>query len=334
LAFGLCPRRNLVVTVCVLLIFGDVLYVAALNSFYMDAAAYVFLLLAVVFYIRRQGWWMLLAILLLVTSKTPHALLGVPLAGLFLYEGAKLGLGSWKARCAAAAVVAGALFGWNAGSHDYRSNSVFSLIFYRLLPDSQDVSGDLRLLGLDDSYRHYVGQHAFTFNGAFDQPGFRQEFERRTSYLSIGRFYLKHPSHAWADFRGSLAEAGRQRPDLGNFDRKYGRPEFSQSRSFAVWSDLKSRIFEGNGAVYFTAIVLLTVAGLAASDRASLAGVVTLVVLMVLELVGSALGDPLEIKRHFFLFHALEDLLLIATVGLMAGRVRSLFPSRDGHGAL
>jgi hypothetical protein len=323
IAFVLIPRRGLVATLCMLLIFGDVLYVSALNSFYMDTAAYVFLLLAVVFYLRGQGWWVVAASLLLVASKTPHALLGIPLAGLLMYERTALGLSGWKARFAAAAMIAGVLLAWITIPRDYRTNSVFSVIFFRILPGSQDVSGDLRLLGLDDSYKRYTGQHAFTFHGAFDEPGFRQEFEKRISYLNLGRFYLRRPGRSWQDFRKSLAEAGSQRPDLGNFDRKYGRPEFSQSRRFAWWSDLKTWMFQGNGGTYLAAILLLTAAALALAmgDRAYLAGVITLVALMYVELLGSALGDALEVKRHFFLFHALEDLLVVATVGLAARRI-------------
>src|SRR5690242_15197025 len=43
-ALALCPTRPVLVTLLLLLIFGDISYVGELNSFYMDAAAYVFLL--------------------------------------------------------------------------------------------------------------------------------------------------------------------------------------------------------------------------------------------------------------------------------------------------
>ena len=75
----------------VLFLFGDVAYVSYLNSFYMDVAAYLFMLLATVLYLRALRWrrrmdWVLLLIscFLLVTSKPQHAVLGFPLAMLFL----------------------------------------------------------------------------------------------------------------------------------------------------------------------------------------------------------------------------------------------------------
>jgi len=77
----------------VLFVFGDVAYVSYLNSFYMDVAAYLFMLLATVLYLRALRWrrrldWVLLLIscLLLVTSKPQHAVLGFPLAMLFLAQ--------------------------------------------------------------------------------------------------------------------------------------------------------------------------------------------------------------------------------------------------------
>lgn len=64
-----------------------------LNSFYMDVAAYLFMLQATVLYVRVLRWrrhkdWILLVIscLLLVTAKPQHAVLGFPVALLFLAQ--------------------------------------------------------------------------------------------------------------------------------------------------------------------------------------------------------------------------------------------------------
>ncbi len=318
LALWLCPRRPVVVTLLILLIFADVGYVSVMNSFFMDAAAYVFFLLTIVFYLRRQGVWMLMACVLLITSKTPHAVVAIPAAALFLVEGARLGLDRWNARLAAATALVAAVFSWNAAGPNLHTDAAFNVIFWRLLPASSNVSRDLKLLGLNESYRPSIGKHAYVTSVAIEDPAFRAEFQRRTSHVRIGWLYLHHPSWIWRDLRASLAEAGSQRPAMGNFDSKYGRPEYSQSRSFALWSDLKSRMFVHEGGRYLAAIVLLIVAALALAWRSEArTGIITLIAILVLELLAAVFGDVLDIARHFFLFHALEDVLLVATVAMI-----------------
>jgi len=46
------PRARIAILAAIALVFGDVMYVSVFNSFYMDAAAMVFLALAVVFFLR------------------------------------------------------------------------------------------------------------------------------------------------------------------------------------------------------------------------------------------------------------------------------------------
>lgn len=320
-ALALLRLRSIVLALAILLIFGDVMYAAALNSFYMDTAAYAFFLLAVAFYIRRQGWWLLATAIGLVMSKPVHAVMAIPIAALLLIDGSRLGLKSWRALVAAGLMLAAAPISWRSAPAGYSSTGLFSMINFRLLPASTDVDSDLRLLGLNDSYRRCIGQHAFVADGCFADAAVREDFARRTSPARIGWLYVHHPRSAWRELIASLDQAGRQRPHMGNFDRVYGRPEFAESRSFALWSDLKKRLFERHGAAYFFALLALTAVAIALAWREEArAGMIALIVMMWLELLISAYGDAIDIARHFFMTHAMEDALLVSAVALCVKR--------------
>jgi hypothetical protein len=162
-------------------------------------------------------------------------------------------------------------------------------------------------------------------------PEFTDRFTRRISYANLAWFFAKHPMRAlWAS-EARLAEAGRQRPDRGNFDPSAGRPPFAQSKSFALWSGFKASVFEYRGGRYFACTLLLLFAAvvLALAQRRVLPpgipeGVYALSAMLLLELIVCSLADALDAPRHFLLFYALSDVLLIALVCLALRGARTL----------
>ncbi len=315
----LWPR--LAISAAMLLVFGDVMYVALLNSFYMDAAALVFLLLAVVAFVRSVMWGrrfdavlFVIASAMLVTSKAQHAPLGVALAGLCFAFGVSRGFSI----VSAIVLLAASAIGWTSVPPDYAPHGIYSVVFHQVLPNSRDLSGDLTALGLNDSYRKWIGTHAYDDRSGMNDPEFVHQFSQRTSYARLGWFFMTHPRDTAKAAIASLAEAGRQRPPLGNFDRGAGLPESAESHRFGWWSSLKRNLFYQHGARYLAVIGGLQVMLFAVvwwrrrqiAPRLMFAAFV-LIALTVLSLGIATFADAVEVTRHHLIPLALLDLELI-----------------------
>jgi hypothetical protein len=321
------------------LVLGDVMYVAPLNSFYMDAATYLFLLLAVVFFLRAARWrhksdavLFVLCVVLMVLSKKQHALLGLWVAGLLAWLGVELwpGKGRRFALVAAVLIVVAVVVGFNTVPRDYSALGYYSVIFIQILPNSDNVEGDLAALGLDDSYRKWIGTHAYGADAGMRDLEFQQSFMRRTSYGRVAWFFLTHPRAAYLALTTSVAEGGRQRAPFGNFDRSAGLPPYAESRSFAMWSDAKRRLFHGHGVRYLCSLALVSVflCGISVARRKALprvcvAGSFALAGMGGTALLIAALADAVEVARHYMIATAVFDLQLLCALALLLTGVRS-----------
>ena len=333
------PRRILLWSM-ILLIFCDVLYAAYLNSFYMDVATYLFLLLSLVLYVRVETWhrrsdaiWLTVCAVLMILSKAQHILLGAGASFLLALRDRTLtaAAGQWFVRFPATVAVAATVFIPFAAPHGYSARSYYSVIFYGILPHARNPDQALRQLGFDDSYRHYIGTHAYSPRSPLDNPAVAEDFMQRTSYARVAWYFLRHPAEARLALEQSLAEAGSIRPYLGNFDHREGRPQFAQSQTFAFWSRMKAALFLDHGRRYlFCAIALaLAVCGLATWLRARLAsgmlaGCYVLAGVSVAEMLVASLGDAVDIPRHHFIFSATMDLLVLICAILLDVAVRHL----------
>ena len=154
----------------VIFIFCDAVYTTYFNSFYMDAGALLFLLLGCAAYVRRMPVLLLACAMLLAASKTQYAVMGLWLAVLFWWIGRR-----WMA----GAVLATALvtFGFSSPP-DYAAKNAFNVIFTRLVPDSKDPDRTLAELGLDGSYRQWIGQNAYAPDSRLEDPAFYVPFMR------------------------------------------------------------------------------------------------------------------------------------------------------------
>lgn len=329
--------RAIRIAICaaLLFMFCDFTYAGYLNTVYMDVAAYLFLLLAVVLYLRALRWRRrvdsaLLAICcaLLVTSKPQHAILAIGFAILFWVERAVL----WGGRNLAAGAISLALLSLMPVTlrffvpSDYTATTAFNVIFAQILPNSHNVDGALRELGLDDSYRPWIGKNAFSPDSRLGDPAFYEPFLRRVSHEKIALYYLKHPSDAYRAFRTTLGEAGRYRLPMGNFDVSSGQPPLAENRSFSLWSDLKRRLYYHRGPrLLFSFLALAAVvAALLAVNRRTLpagafAGGVAFLCMTFAEMAVSSLAEIFDPARHNLIFFAQFDMLLLAAIWL-AGR--------------
>jgi hypothetical protein len=328
----------------VLWIFCDVLYVANLNSFYMDVSAYLFLLLSAAAFLRLLRWHRrtdaaLLSVcsLMLVTSKSQHSILGFWLAAVFFAARAALWPKAPKVFAGMAALLAAAslLWLWKSAPPENALGNVYDVVFYRVLPNARNVDRALAELGLDSSWRPYIGKHQYSPGSRMDDPKFVHAFGRKTSMGRLAFYFLTHPRDAYVAMRQSLDRAGRRRPWLGNFDPSAGLPAFAESRSFCFWSDWNRSWFQHRGSRFFDCFIGLAAAAsalLAAQRRrlpaGALAGGFALVGMAFSELAVSSLADALDEPRHHFLFFTLVDMLVILTVWLAIREVARLAARR------
>jgi hypothetical protein len=316
----------------VLFVYCDMMYVNALNSFYMDEPAYLFLLLTVVFYLRMLRWGsqldavlLILCAFLLVSAKAQHALLGFWIAFLFI-AGAQtfyaLRRGWWYG-AAACLTAASLLMLWKAQPADYTSYPLYNVTFEEILPHSKNVDRTLAELGLDDSYRFCIGMKAYLPNSGMDEAAFRQRFMQRLSFGKLAVFYLSRPATAYRTMRHGLSEAGREHA-FGNFDISTGYPPNTESRAFALWSDVKNHFFFHHGPVFlFAFLALVALFGLLLGlnrkrlPRGAWLGGVCLIGASFMEMATATMCDSMDIARHSLIFLVLFDMIVLACAYLI-----------------
>jgi hypothetical protein len=317
----------------VAVVFGDVMYVSYLNSFYMDAAAYVFLMLAVVLFLRAAVWrrksdavWLVLCVALMLLSKSQHAILGVWLAPLFPFFGASLWPrnGKWFAIASSAIIAGAAILSASMSPRDYAPRGYYSVIFAQILPHSKNMKADLEALGLDESYARLAGTHAYSAESGMNDPAFINVFMERTSYARLGRYFLTHPRDAGLALEASLDQGGRQRPPMGNFDRSTGLPPFTETHEFAFWSNAKRALFHLHGVRYLSCFVLTAalICAIATARRKTLpgvlvAGVYAIAGMDITEVLVTALADAVDVTRHYFIAATILDLELLIVLWML-----------------
>ena len=96
--------------------------------------------------------------------------------------------------------------------------------------------------------------------------------------------------------------------------------EWAESQAFTMWSWPKRVLFYWHGARYLAYIVSLVVFSALVAARAGqpyFAATALLISMALIEMGVAGLGDAAEITRHFFLFNALSDILLLSTIAAL-----------------
>jgi len=314
-----------------LLMFTDFMYAGFFNCFYMDPASLLFTLLAAVFYLRAMRWRrpadsvaLAVSILLAVLSKSQYAILG-PWFALLLWTGRDFLAGGRKTIAAAVLVVLAST--WVSYRYltpaGYEDKAAFTVVFSQILPASSHPDRALAELGLDGTYRRFIGMQAYTPGVPLDEPAFHADFHRKTSFRKIAAFYLRHPADAWSALRSALDEAGRFQSPLGNFDSGSGRPPAARYESFQLVSGLKRRIFYRHGArlLAWSAALAVLLPVLLERHRSRLPegalwGGSVLSAMALSTLIVSALADVYDQFRHEVVAFALFDMVLLTLAWL------------------
>jgi hypothetical protein len=298
--------------------FTDVSYVAYLNSFYTDASAILgaMILLASALWTMQDDsklapvLWFGAGTLLFVMAKPQHACLAPVLAILLITRRPRIPVILFT-------VAMLALAAWTGSGmpSSYKAQARFDVVFSKILLTSPNPAKDVEELGLRQDDLPLIGQHAFLPSSPAFDPAWLDEFSRRSSYIRVARFWLRHPWRTIDALRADLAtEAWRRRPaEFSNFQPDSGKPPGALTSHFGSWSDLQTRISHAwptsNIVWYalvflFAAIRLKSTAGFPAAlvKTALLAAIIA-----VIEFVIASLTEARETDRHLTLFHLFTD---------------------------
>ena len=337
------------ITPLVILIFSDVVYVSYLNSFYMDAASMVFLLLTVALgcaAILRPRVWVAIAFgfagVLLALSKTQHVVTGFLFAGLAgwlalqAFRGRRRPAACWWAT-SAVAIVTAAVFTIGMTPEDYKAEPLYSLIFYTLLPASQDRVAAIAELGLPAADLRFAGTHAYSPGVPVTTPEWRENFISQVSYGNLLMYYVHHPSVPLRLVRHGLTDfAPAMRPgNLANYEREDGFPPDTLAQRFDLWSHLRAWflwVFPAQLVIFYG---LMGSGALLCIWRAEWAArwplyplVLVLAASGTLEFLFPVLLDATETARHLFFFHVITETLIVCALGavlsLVVGQAFSL----------
>ena len=316
------------------LVFTDVGYVAAFNSFYPQTASLLFLLLALgvaaeaIHRGRLQGAWLagyFLAAGLFVCSKPQEAIQAPLLAAWGAWLAGVRPRRFWRSARGAvwlgAALVAVAVWYYRQTPRvSVRYVGLFHTYFHELLQKSPDAAADMRELGIPPDLKRYVGMHAYMPGAPILDPSFQARFLEVYGFRALIGFYLRHPSRFVNRMtRAAPAAFALRPPYLGNFEKSTGLPPKTKSGRLAVWSDARAKL--GRHALLWLVVFFagnLLVVGLSfrsASPRGRLflSAIAVCLLMAVAEFLACSLADALDdLGRHLYVFDALCDLVLVA----------------------
>jgi len=328
--------------IAALLILTDASYVAFCNSFYMDAAAFLFLAWSVVLWLlmitrARPSLPLFLAFsvaaALCTMSKSQHAPLALPLFALaliaaFSFEGPKRRLG---AIALAAIIPLGAWAEYTSMPSTDAQMPQYAIVFRKILERSRTPATDLGELGLGPEYSPYVGHDRPSLSDPKADQAWWDEFLRRTSRGRVLLFHLRHP---WRTASMMYWDLTFRAPDrrmniLGKYERESGYPPQAQAVAFGWWTALRSALFRvapWHILVWFAVVIAMS-ARLAVRGRGTLGSVailsLALSVMALMEFAISSLSDAGETERHLFLFHVLTDFTILCAVAWVSAAFAS-----------
>jgi len=276
---GLSWAARAVAGAAVVVVLGDVGYVAYLNSFYCEPATVIFFVWALAATIVSIGepeeaqwsagraWraaaFLVVAVALFVAAKPQNFLAAFAFAPFVFHamcrtkagdgqgaqwinrEGGRPRLGR---RGLAAVVVAGLLafalvFPQVASAPHMRQWNLYDSIFWGILRRSPDPARDLRELGLDESLANLAGTHAFAPYEHYYDPDVQARLFPRASFPRIVGFYLRHPARTWELVDVGAKSAFSTRLDyLGNFPASAGQPPVARASAHTTWSNLRESL--------------------------------------------------------------------------------------------
>jgi hypothetical protein len=314
----------------------DVGIVSYSNTFYTDTPALIGAIAAIALgaLLLRDGFrtgtlvWFTLACFLVVTSKPSHALAGlIPVAWLFWRR-------TWTSAAAAFVILSGIVWAIALTPPWYKNNNFFTVIFFKLLPQSSSQASDAQELLIEPIEMKYVGMHAFMPGSPVENPVWVKHWQERVTTSRLLWFYLLHPASVLRSFWQDLnQETWQRRPvNLSNFQRFRGREAGARTNAFGWWSAMRTALFR-----IWPAHIVFWYIGAAVIGIWRRNWILPAVLFGGgLEFSAASLTDAAETYRHLLLFQVYTDLsILIAGIMLaQAWKATHKFDSSKTDNAL
>ena len=338
-----------VTAIAAIFVLTDTSYVAFCNSFYMDAAAFLFVGWAVVFWLlavtgESQRLWAFLgfsiAAALGAMSKSQHAVLAVPLFALAMIAAFRFPAPRRFVCLAFAAIIP------IAGFAEYASMPAFdarmpqyAIVFSKILERSRTRTADLEELGLSADYLSYVGKTRPALADTGAEQAWWDAFLGRATRGRVLEFELRHPFRTTAMMYWDLKFRAPDRAMhiIGKYDRESGYPAQTQAQSFGWWTAIRSALLRAapwHILIWFALAIPIS-ARLAVRGGTMLRSIailnLTLCAMALIEFAISSLSDAGETERHLFVFHVLTDFTVLCAVAwlsqLLCQRYSAMRPS-------
>lgn len=323
--------------IAAIVILTDANYVAFCNSFYMDAATFLFLGWAVALWllaVTRENPRPLefvgfsIAAALCVMSKSQHAPLALLFAALAFVPVLRFAGGRRLGALAFAVIIPLAGFAeyFTMPTFDARMPQ-FAIVFWKILDRSHAKSADLQEFGLPQDYLSFVGKPRATLSDVKAEDAWWTDYLRRVPRSRVLAFELRHPlrtaSMMYWDLK--VRAADRAMKVYGKYDRDSGYPAQTQARSFGWWTAGRSWIFRlapWHILVWFAIAIAVSARLLARGDSVSKIASLSLALslMAMLEFAICSLSDAEETERHLFVFHVLTDFTILCAIAWVSAR--------------
>jgi hypothetical protein len=278
-----------------------------------------------------------LASILFITSKAQHGVWGV-FPALFLLmplRATALGRRTIVYAVLCAVLLIATFVEVRITPESYKGQALFNLIFTKIAPAFPDPAHDLYVFGLGPDDVKYVGTNAFQWGTPVPDAETQEQFARRTGYLRVIRYYLRHPTRGLRIMSEDLCKnAVHLRPGfLSNYRIEDGYPNPTYAQHFDSWSTFRSRMFRiWPWHVAMWHFIFIAVAAFVAMKHPSTLArraawlCLGISAIAILEFSFASLIDAEETDRHLLLFHELTDvtvwLLLTGTMAWLTQKAR------------
>jgi len=324
-------------------VFTDIAYIAYFNSFYAESATFLFMIVVIASaYMAmaaergRMAWLVTYfgAIAALLLAKYQNVIL-LPafliFGGLLVKRWGQIRYFHAYLVFALAATYGGYLY-FISSPEAVDDAVLYNSVFNGVLLGSPTPSDDLSQLGLDRGLAKYAGSTAFQRDSLRFDPVFLRKFRDTVTMGSLFSFYFDHPGRLMGALNRTVGLAFQTRPALGNYEKSAGYPPLTLSRSWAMWSSIRSVLLPRDlwfvtliGILY---LILLGRKWLRARDRLEHLQLEwsALIALMALgQLIVITISDGVsDLIKHSFLFNVLFDYMLVVLMAHVLNVVLSV----------
>ncbi|MFD3447570.1 hypothetical protein ACFDTO_23540 [Microbacteriaceae bacterium 4G12] len=314
-----------------LFMFLDVGYVAYFNSFYSEAASYVYLFIFIgMFYLLLAKRTYSIAVylgtvisaILFITGKIQNAPLGIIIMLLFIHLAWARKDILWKivVITGSVAVLVFSIITYQSSPAALDEVTIFDSFFAGVLKSANDVPGTLNEFGVNQKYKELVG-NAYYVRQPYDittaNPQFKQDFYDKVTHGKIIKYYFKHPDHLYKVMDITAKAAFNLRPDyLGNYEKEAGKGLNAKSSFMDSWSKFKLIIFPKHFmflvayfALYFLFLAYKVVKAGTMKGRLYYEGMIAIGLMAVMQFAIPIVSEgENELVKHLFLFNQLFDL--------------------------